>query len=1811
MPLTDYQKSWVLQKAGYDPSKYTVDDDGSVSELATSQPTLSADSMVPSKPSDVSPSPSPSNGYSPLQTGAMSFGQSAPSAVGGGLGAAGGLAAASWLLGPEVGLPVSLAFMLGGGLAGSAIARKGQSAIEPEGWTKAVDEASAENPKSAVTGQIASIPLSGFSPSPSNLLRGVGAGAKILTGMEATAPEMLAGRNLLFNSALGAAQPSINYAVGQGPAPTLGSTLEGAGMGALFSKSNVIGDRLGFGEPIAPATGIDEAALRAALADKNQQTQTAVNPNPSAMGLSSMLSAYGAPSTRGDIISGSARGADTRSDKMADYASNPEQPTDTFEGEGGMIPKQVKDLEEAKAESNQRTIEYLQAQNEIRAEEIRRANIQRDTLSQQNDAAEQTVNTTPGDFLGHELTSLGDNLNRPELAQNVKLAPGGEPSKMGLEDKTLPVVGAEESTSDLATRQEEARLAGEPRVKYQEDSQIPDSSFPANHLSVKETIDDLQKRTDDASVTEDDARKAHWLLQHKIDWSTMPEVGKELNNRGFDPLDPIAWLKVQDEYNKALNAAKPQAVAKPDIAPVAEAIPAKISPVRIKEPALQAKNPAIRGDKALEDIKGSAPKPIGPNDLQPKESEKISPNSSEGLRQIWKEIDAGNGRAAMNRIEYAYKDANPDTRSVLHAQMHVLKTKYGIEPSEQFHTDNPRYQENTQAQEIQSKLDDQGISTGNIKQWNSVISKWAKSKFGIEIGDDGTITNSKTGKPVAGAAYLRNALREAFIKINPDKAKIDTLPHELHHVFMDYLERFGSASDKKFIARAYAKVESTPEFQAAKAKNPSLDANEFLASRGGLEFIDRQLNLSGDNEWKTFWKDYMAHLKDKFTSKATLEDYSRLLNYKMIHDPLHEGSVFNGVGNTTVKNQDVEPSADKVRYTEIQNRMSDLIKQDNVGEEFKNLWKEMEDIKNKTEGMPPKNQDESELGLNRKGEGRTPYPFSLKEFNKGEEVLNDVHDTDLAGKNGELFHIDNPDINTKNQDYSQFALTKSLLDKAESKAEQNGAPKEGKDFSKAIRSFYPLKEQLQGKYMEPIREASQGMKQSGINKVENTLLEEFRTKQNLSGTLNGKERKLYDAIRASYNTKQNDQIAANQPVTDYNAQGKPFQRLPKIDPYYHVNRISPKVTEKLISGTMAEKAALKAEFLQWQAQNGISPSAAQDKLNSVLEAYDTGKPNLSKFAANRKAEGVGLPDSWLRKGDLLRTLNNYYNRVSSDRAWHDTVESNSDVATSLGVKNDPWGNAYNSTSQDISSIPEVKDITDNITGEPFRKNEATIKGLNRIASSLMLGPLTNVHIAAGSFANSLQYLHPGELPSALKDAISNLVTNWTKVYETGYHKKDYTTIKDLTNANMTGLEKMNSLSSFISNLSGRQGMNHFTKSLLQGMGEYLVKNRAIEANNGNVEAIKLMKQIDPEWSQGKIYTGKTLDNAASNFASYIHGAHDARTLPGWILKDSAIQPFFSLASWNVAQTNAWMKHVWTPAKEGNFTPLIMSTLGSVLGGHVVKNLREELADKKSPIPSLTELMKSSKGLEGNIPLVAYNLMAMSSYTGYAGILSVAAKAVQDVAFKNIPQGAAFPLYETISNPIHRASQFLSAMYNDPNFDYLQAGTKFALDMTRENFQLGRIMENWAADKTDILGENAHYEKNVNDALGDLRRFKMAEDMPYEDETPSEANPYTDRTLKEFKRTSNLGVAAKDLPSLISTAFKESNGNIEVLKSELAKIKQNNFETMPSPTNIPRTFLTYLNYLRNAQGEDVASERLTQYLTQEGINKVKSSMVPKF
>ena len=309
--------------------------------------------------------------------------------------------------------------------------------------------------------------------------------------------------------------------------------------------------------------------------------------------------------------------------------------------------------------------------------------------------------------------------------------------------------------------------------------------------------------------------------------------------------------------------------------------------------------------------------------------------------------------------------------------------------------------------------------------------------------------------------------------------------------------------------------------------------------------------------------------------------------------------------------------------------------------------------------------------------------------------------------------------------------------------------------------------------------------------------------------------------------------------------------------------------------------------------------------------------------------------------------------------------------------------------------------------------------------------------------------------------------------------------KGLFDAHATASERMNIIADGISRLQGRNLTDYVAKATSQAANEWLVGNRIELAKTGDTHSVRFMQGLDPSWSPDKVYSADDKIKLAGDLSNRLHGVHDSRTQPNWMLKDNIVQPFTSLIGWSVAQTNNFMKHVITPATQGDYRPLIMNTLGAVLGGYIIKQGREALANRKSPIPSFNEIAASPGGIAGHIPLDVYNLLAMTSFAGYGGIMSMAARSLFDLHYKNPVQGSVFPLDEALSNTFGTVKDAATALMNSHD---LHETTQIALhagaDLMKGNVQGLRIAMNWAAPE-GLLGAEKQRQFNLNKEEGRL------------------------------------------------------------------------------------------------------------------------------
>jgi hypothetical protein len=346
---------------------------------------------------------------------------------------------------------------------------------------------------------------------------------------------------------------------------------------------------------------------------------------------------------------------------------------------------------------------------------------------------------------------------------------------------------------------------------------------------------------------------------------------------------------------------------------------------------------------------------------------------------------------------------------------------------------------------------------------------------------------------------------------------------------------------------------------------------------------------------------------------------------------------------------------------------------------------------------------------------------------------------------------------------------------------------------------------------------------------------------------------------------------------------------------------------------------------------------------------------------------------------------------------------------------------------------------------------------------------------------------------------------------------------------------------------------------------------------------------------------------ASNLTGVIHGTRDARTMPSYMLHDNEISAFLKLSSWSIAQTNSFMRDVWTPATEGNPGPLLRAALGAAVGGYIIKEAREMIGGKKSQIPSLTDIASSSRGYSGNIPALAYNAMAASQYAVFGGMYSQILRWPFDMAFRNSPQGATFPLDEIAIDIGNVAMKAGEAIFNDKNLNWGQLAGEVGMHLMTHDLQLGRVAFNHAVDSGTITGYEAD-KKALTDKLNQVRRFKLVEGIPANDAGSGELS-FMDLGQKHFKMEQDPAKAMQMIPSLVQGIIRGYGNNPDVMLEKLKALKSNSYATFPSMDDTPLEFMKYVSFLQREKGPEKAQEALTDYMRHKVINEAKGSVIP--
>lgn len=781
----------------------------------------------------------------------------------------------------------------------------------------------------------------------------------------------------------------------------------------------------------------------------------------------------------------------------------------------------------------------------------------------------------------------------------------------------------------------------------------------------------------------------------------------------------------------------------------------------------------------------------------------------------------------------------------------------------------------------------------------------------------------------------------------------------------------------------------------------------------------------------------------------------------------------------------------------------------------------------------------------------------------------------------------------------------------------------GQLVANALHQTFSKREQLMGKWWNPIYDAAKGLSKEQLNRVDSALFKETNSKESALTMLRSQpERQLYNTIRKTLTDSGQHRIDINEPVF---AHGQP--RLLKPDPFYYPTTENLKQGDIIRQGTDANTIeTLHKAFVNQYTNAGESPLEAEKSWKQFVDSHQGSwrygdSSNDTYFNAIRRSAGIPLPNE-LRRTDLMDNLFNYFRRTSIDNAYFEHVESKHKVAAALGYKTDLWGNKIEQPDvNNIAGNNAVKAVMNEVKGQIDTIGNRAEHAIESFATATLLGPLTELHKVVSTLAQSFTYANnPIEAAHTMISAVTNIGEGWTHAKENGRLIMDNKSARDFLDNNLTFAERLAGLSRAVRGVYTLGGLTEkVTAGLGQASGEYLVPLKVKLANEGDVTAQRLVKFLDPSYAKGKQYNTTEIKQLASNFAGMLHGTRDARTLPSWMLHDNEISAFFKLSSWGIAQTNNFMRFVFQPATEGNLTPLIMSAFGATMGGYVIKELREKLAGKKSNIPSLSEIAASSKGVEGNIPAIAYNWMAAASYAGFAGILSNVARYPFDFAFRNKPQGATFPLDNLVTNVGETAKNVADALLNDPTANPLQIATHALTNLAVDNIQLGRVAINHAIDSGVIgkgklidteLGNELQYRKQLSDKEGELRRFKQTEGyLVNEQGGGGDANPYMNLEQTHFKHNQNVNDIATELPQIVNHLITNYGDKPDVLLTKLRSLKQMDYNTFPNIESTPLMFAKYLAFLKQKDGTEAANSALMDYMMHRVVNQAKSSVVP--
>lgn len=662
------------------------------------------------------------------------------------------------------------------------------------------------------------------------------------------------------------------------------------------------------------------------------------------------------------------------------------------------------------------------------------------------------------------------------------------------------------------------------------------------------------------------------------------------------------------------------------------------------------------------------------------------------------------------------------------------------------------------------------------------------------------------------------------------------------------------------------------------------------------------------------------------------------------------------------------------------------------------------------------------------------------------------------------------------------------------------------------------------------------------------------------------------------------------------------------NPYYVPDMMNAETIDMFINHpTSPEALYAKNQWIE-HVMEASNNKLSRDKVTSDVNDYIAalgGKSNnyrAIEFGAIRRAAGFGLPET-LRDTDGISSLARYSRRAANDLAFFQEIQNKPEIAGPLMIKNQEgklWPGYDNSV---LPQSKEIKDMMSIITGDTTGrslKSHPALAMATRLVNNALLGGATGVRDLASVPVNALPYIHNfTDLANAWKGLL-NMRANSRAALETAARQPniDRVAFQDVLNGPDRVLNVAGKVADGFRKYQGREFMENLSRDIVFSVGKEVARGKILQAKAGDKGAEGWLKKFgtlvegDVTALEGEALE-KALNQIGKNFTDRNQGTYGGRGLPTLAI-DSQLAPFLSLQKWGIEKSNVIYKDVVKPFMTGeNRLPMLTYALGTVLTGAAIQQLNKVLSGRRPQDPELKEALA-----KGDAASVIQELTTLMQLGSFAGIVGDGIKGASDALIRGkTPRNIiSFPTATSALKTQESITDAAEAIRQGENpWDVVKA---LSLDLIVNNIQNARMLANHTWKGEDI---------ERSDKFRDVRTFNELEGKPASAFT--QTNPYLDLVQKKFKRTDSLAEAATLAPKLVKEAVTEAKGDRSKLKTSLASLKGNSYQTMPSPETSPTEFKKFYDFLVQTQGKEEANQRVVDFLHQRELNKIKGRMIP--